>query len=525
MFYKRFRMVLPLVVMLSLLLSACGGENPTAAPAAATTAPTTAAAANTPAAAAATDTPAAAAAGATNTSAPGATATEAMAGTTPTTAAGGSASGPAASWDTMDWSQIGPEIANAMKGQYKGTTVSLSHGLSGDEEAKFTATFKQFQQKTGINVKLVPGGSVESWQVKSAAGTIEDIVNFPQPGTMAGYAAQGKLTDLNKVINPDWLKKNYKSGFVTTGMVKDASGNQILGGVFERVNVKGTVWYPKKQFDAAGYKVPTTWDEQQKLLDQIVADGDTPWCFGIGSGASPGWPATDIIEQLMLRTTSLDNYDKWTTGALPFTDPIVKNAFDVFTKTWLDPKYVFGGPKNVATTQFGDAGTPMFQNPAKCWLLDQGNFITTFFEKNTPGVKAGVDYDFYPLPPIDPQYGAPIEFGGDLFSIFHDRPEVRAVVQFFTTYLAIQPWIQAGGGGALSPHNDANLADYTTDIDRKVAQTLSQAPNVRFDGSDLMPAEAGSGSFPKGITDYVSGAANLDQALTTMQNGWKNVKK
>ena len=104
-------------------------------------------------------------------------------------------------------------------------------------------------------------------------------------------------------------------------------------------------------------------------------------------------------------------------------------------------------------------------------------------------------------------------------------PEVRAVVQFFTTYLAIQPWSQAGGGGALSPHNDAIVADYTTDIDRKLAQTLSQAPNVRFDGSDLMPAEVGSGSFWKGITDYVSGAANLDQALTTIQNGWNNVKK
>ena len=62
----------------------------------------------------------------------------------------------------MDWSAIGPEIANAMKGQYKGTTVSLSHGLSSDEEAKFTATFKQFQEKTGITVKLIPGAAVET---------------------------------------------------------------------------------------------------------------------------------------------------------------------------------------------------------------------------------------------------------------------------------------------------------------------------------------------------------------------------
>ena len=60
----------------------------------------------------------------------------------------------------------------------------------------------------------------------------------------------------------------------------------------------------------------------------------------------------------MMRTTSLDNYDKWTTGALPFTDPIVKNAFQKFSDIWLNDKYVYGGRKTVATTDFGDAGTP-----------------------------------------------------------------------------------------------------------------------------------------------------------------------
>ena len=107
-------------------------------------------------------------------------------------------------------------------------------------------------------------------------------------------------------------------------------------------------------------------------MDHIVKDGDTPWCFGIESSAASGWPATDIIEQLMLRTTSLDNYDKWTSGALPFTDPIVKNAFQKFADIWVNPKYVYGGPKTVATTNFGDAGTPMFKNPAEVLAARSG---------------------------------------------------------------------------------------------------------------------------------------------------------
>jgi len=425
----------------------------------------------------------------------------------------------------MDWSKIGQEVADAYAGKYKGTTVTLSHGLSGDEEAKFKATFADFEAKTGIKVDLISGGTVEALAVKVQAGTEEDIVNFPQPGRMAGFAKQGKIIDLNKVVNPAWLKENYKQGFLDTNTVVDGSGNKILGGIFERVNIKGIVWYPKAAFDAAGYKVPTTWDEQTALMDSIVADGDTPWCIGIGSDAATGWPATDWIEEIMLRTTSLENYDKWTTGELPFTSPEVKNAFDVLTKIWFNDKYVYGGRASIVTTNFGDSPTPMFAKPTpKCWLHNQGNFITTFMEKNAPGIKAGVDYDFYPLPAIDSTHGAPALFGGDLFSMFHDKPEVRAVIQYMTTYEAIAPWIKAGGGGALSPHNNANTADYTTDIDRNLAKALAEAPNVRFDGSDLMPSEVGSGSFWKGVTDYVSGSADLDQALKTIQDGWANVK-
>ena len=100
---------------------------------------------------------------------------------------------------------------------------------------------------------------------------------------------------------------------------------------------------PKKAFDEAGYKVPTTWDELIALQDQIAADGDTPWCIGIESGAATGWPATDWIEEIMLRTTSLENYDKWVKGELKFDSPEVKKAVETMAEIWLDDKYVYGG--------------------------------------------------------------------------------------------------------------------------------------------------------------------------------------
>ena len=94
----------------------------------------------------------------------------------------------------------------------------------------------------------------------------------------------------------------------------DGPDGPIMAGVWHRFNGKSLVWYPKKVFDDAGYTVPTTWDELMALTQTIVDDGDTPWCIGIESGAATGWPATDWMEDIMLRTTSLENYDAWTSG-------------------------------------------------------------------------------------------------------------------------------------------------------------------------------------------------------------------
>ena len=251
------------------------------------------------------------------------TTTAAAGATTEATTAAGATTGTAggAAAGTTDYAAIGEELANAFDGEYTGTTVSLAHGLSGDEEVRFQNQFADFEEQTGIDVNLVPGNNVESLAVKAESGTVEDIVNFPQPGSMGSYARQGKLVDLNEVINEEWMTQNYNQGFIDTNTVPDASGNEILGGIFNRINVKSTVWYPKDDFDDAGYEIPETWDEMQQLMDDIVADGDTPWCIGIGSGSTPGWPATDWIEDIMLRTTSLENYDRWTSGELEFTAP------------------------------------------------------------------------------------------------------------------------------------------------------------------------------------------------------------
>src|SRR5690606_19903456 len=130
-----------------------------------------------------------------------------------------------------------------------------------------------------------------------------------------------KVIDVSTFLDKAKLEANYNKSWLDMATMEGPSG-PIMAGVWNRSNVKSLVWYNKKEFDAAGYKVPNTWDELIALTDQIIQDGDAAWAIGIESGDATGWPATDWVEDLMLRTTSGENYDKWVKGELPFTDPI-----------------------------------------------------------------------------------------------------------------------------------------------------------------------------------------------------------
>jgi hypothetical protein len=50
----------------------------------------------------------------------------------------------------------------------------------------------------------------------------------------------------------------------------------MIGGVFHRFNGKSLVWYPKDDFDAAGYTIPTTWDELLALTQQSPMTATPP---------------------------------------------------------------------------------------------------------------------------------------------------------------------------------------------------------------------------------------------------------
>jgi alpha-glucoside transport system substrate-binding protein len=413
------------------------------------------------------------------------------------------------------WTMMTKELTAACKGELAGKSVTMSGPFVTPDLEKFEASIKEFETWTGIDIKYTGSKEFEA-AIRPAVegGAAPDIVDFPQPGLLNDFARQGYVIDLNGVLDPAWLKQNYLQSWLDMGQMPGKDGKAITGGIWNRFNAKSLVWYPKKAWDAAGYKVPETWDDLIALSKQIVKDGATPWCIGIESGAATGWAATDWMEDIMLRTTSLENYDAWTTGDLKFASPEVTHAAEVMSDIWLNPDYVLGGTQAIVSTRVGDSIMPLFEDPPRCWLHRQANFITA----NFPELEAGVDYDFFYLPPVDEEYGKPFLIAGDIYAQFNDRPEVRAVMEFFTRGESVKGWLQ--NGGTLAPHKDIDPEWYTNVVDRGVAAIAADATSVRFDGSDLMPGEVGAGSFWTGMTNYIAGTVDLETALNEIDASW-----
>ena len=409
----------------------------------------------------------------------------------------------------------GQELANAYAGMYKGTVVSMTGPFTDADAVIFAESIKGFEDATGIDIQYEGSKEFEATiTIRLDGGDRPDIVDFPQPGLLAIAAAKGQAIDLATVINPAWIEQNYTKAWRDLATMQGPNGS-MTAGIWARANGKSFVFYPKAEFDAAGYQVPETWDELMALTEEIAADGDTPWCIGMESGAATGWTMTDWVEEVMLRTTSPENYDRWVAGELKFDSPEVNKALDYIEAIWFNDAYVYGGRATISTTFFGDAPAPMFDSPPKCWLHRQGNFITSYFPE---GKVAGVDYEFFYLPPIDPAYGKPVLGAGDIYAMFNDRPEVRAVIQYFSTGESLKGWVEQGG--AILAHNDASLDWYTDPVTRGVAEIIRNATTFRFDASDLMPGAVGAGTFWKYMTDYVSGSIDRATALKQIDESW-----
>ncbi|MFJ4046504.1 ABC transporter substrate-binding protein [Microbacterium sp. NPDC089987] len=408
-------------------------------------------------------------------------------------------------------------------GNVEGKTVRISGGITGGEADALNKSFESFEKDTGIKVEYTGDKGFEGNIVtKVTGGDAPDIAIVPQPGLLKTLVETGKVTEAPDAVSKA-VDENWSESWKEIGTFDDTFYAAPM-----LANLKGYIWYSPAKFKEWGVETPKTWDEMIALTDTIrEKTGAAPWCAGFASGDASGWPGTDWVEDLVLRTAGADVYDDWASGDVEFTDPQIKKAFDAVGTILLNPDYVnagFGDVKSINSTAFGDVAAKVADG--SCALTHQASFLSANFldvknaDGETPEVAPDGDVYAFIMPGMT-EGELQVEGGGEFVAGFNDNAATQQVLEFMASPEFADARVKLGGVISANKNADASLAS-SEFLQEAMKVVQEQGDNVfRFDASDLMPSTVGSGSFWKGMVDWIDGK-DTDQVLSDIQAGYEN---
>ena len=336
-------------------------------------------------------------------------------------------------------------------------------------------------------------------------------------GKVLDFADQGFLLpipeDVVAEVRPQWPGGTLE----TYTFEDDVYAFQV------KTDLKSIVWYNQQVFADGGYAIPTTFQELVDLSNEMIASGQTPWCIGIESGPATGWVFTDWMEDMMLRLEGPEAYDEWTSNELKFSDPRVVGVANAILDIWNTPgnTYAAGGSIS-ATAHSADHGQPLVDGT--CAMVRQASFFAAFLPEGTTVGEGGQIGTFY-FPNVDTN-SSPTLTAGNSAAAFRDAPEVWAVMEYLGSAeyaeerQKAQREIKGGdASGFLTSNLNVDLGLWN-ELEGGFIEILASADPARFDGSDLMPAAVGAGSFWTEGTSAVNGDKTVEEAFTAIDATW-----
>ena len=333
-----------------------------------------------------------------------------------------------------------------------------------------------------------------------------DVALVPQPALIDELIASGDLVPFS-----DEVATAVTNGFAPGSWSRAEDGSVYV--LPYRSNVKSLVWYRPEVFAANGWVVPASMDDVEALADEIQSSTDVaPWCFSISAGGETGWPATDWIEDLVLRQSGPEVYDQWVDREIDFSDPRIERAFETFDQLVLAQGRVLGGRSDVLGVEVARAGDGLFTTEPGCAMFKQASFATSWFPDGT-SIGPGGDVDFFILPDAEPDAPPPLLVAGTGAVQLSARPEVDEVMAYLASPDGAEAW--ARRGGYVSARTDVNPDRYYRGVDARFSALLQNAPVTRFDASDQFDSTLREAVLD-GITTWIVGRVTLDELLASL---------
>ena len=390
------------------------------------------------------------------------------------------------------------------------TSIDVLHEWSGNELAAFTTITNNFTKKTGIKVNGEATRDLLTVLTTRVRGNNPpDAAGMPSVSLFQQLAMQGKLVNLDSLLG-----SVYSSDYAPAWQ-QFASVNGHIYAVLPKASTKGTIWYSPKQFTANGYTIPTDWNGLIALSDKIAGQGKYPWSMGVLSAGSSGWPGSDWIDQIYINLNGPAMYDMWYTHKIPWTDPSIKNAWQMYGQIVNGTHYIKGAPQSILATAFQNASYLPYDTPPQAYMYYLGDFTAGFITAQFPGIVAGTDYNFFPFPTINPAYAGADTGGADVFSAFKNNNGTQQFMQYMASAEAQTVWVQTQVG--TSVNKAVALSVYPNDVERAAATQLTTASSFRFGADDLMPA-ALENAYWAGVLSYIQHPSQLNSILSSLES-------
>jgi alpha-glucoside transport system substrate-binding protein len=387
------------------------------------------------------------------------------------------------------------------------TDVTVWSAWGGNELKAFQDVLKPFQDKTGIKVHLTTVRDANQLSINVDAGTsLPDIAPGPSVDKLKDWVSKGVMKPIETALGDkfsDYIANTYDALTKAPGGANEDPYIGIVGGkhyeLMVKTQVKGLFWYNKKVFTGTA---PKTFDELL-AINPSQYGAQKLFCAGLESGGASGWPASDQIDNIIMRQNDATFYTNWIQGKVKFTDPQIKLGYQTYLKE-VSPANVYGTPGAIA---FQRAGKPLFATPPGCLFLEQATFIPAFFLEDYPGLKAGTDFDFFGHPSVNPQYDGNVNGFYDNFAMYNDTPAARQLMQYMATKDAQQIW--ANDGGTLAAIKSIT---YNDPVYKNAAAVAAGAKNLLVTAGDFMPSDM-QAAFWKSLLNVTKTPSSLDSEL------------
>jgi alpha-glucoside transport system substrate-binding protein len=396
------------------------------------------------------------------------------------------------------------------------TDVTVWTAWGGAELKAFKDVLAPFEASSGVKVHLTTNRDSTN-QIANGiqAGTdLPDIAPGPtDPNIVKDWANKGALKSIETALGDqfnNYIQNTYPALTTPPSGQTDDPYIGVVGGkhyeMMVKTQVKGLIWYNKHVFTG---QAPTSFDQLLSISPSQYG-AQSLFCAGFESGAASGWPASDQIDNIIMRQSGDQVYINWVQGKQKFTSAPIKLGYQTFLKE-VAPGSVYGGKNTVLSTNFAKAGDPLFASSKGCLFLEQATFITSFFQQDFPSqnLKAGTDFDFFAHPSMgNSQYDGNVNGFYDNFSMYNDTPAARKLMQYMATKDAQQIWANDGGTlGAIK------TLTYNDPVFQRAADIAKGAKNLLVTAGDFMPTDMQK-AFWQSLLNVTNNPGSLDSELS-----------